>query len=68
MRSELEPMKPKYERVLEPTDTWAIFDIATDEPASVGDRLMIGLSESESEELLATLNAAVKSKNKRSAA
>ncbi len=38
------------------------------EPASIGDRLMIGLSESESEELLATLNASVKSKNKRSAA
>jgi len=62
------PMKPKYERVLEPTDTWAIFDVTTDEPASIGDRLMIGLSESESIELLATLNAAVKSKNKRSAA
>lgn len=61
-------MKPKYERVLEPTDTWAIFDAATGEPASIGDRLMIGLSESESEELLATLNAAVKNKNKRSAA
>lgn len=61
-------MKSKYERVLEPTDTWAIFDLTTDEPASIGDRLMIGLSESESEELLATLNAAVKSKNKRSAA
>ncbi|WP_095446206.1 hypothetical protein [Ochrobactrum quorumnocens] len=61
-------MKPKYERVLEPTDTWAIFDVTTDEPASIGDRLMIGLSKSESEELLATLNASVKSKNKRSAA
>lgn len=61
-------MKPKYERVLEPTDTWAIFDVATGEPASIGDRLMIGLSESESEELFATLSAAAKSKNKRSAA
>ncbi|MBC8717901.1 MULTISPECIES: hypothetical protein [Brucella/Ochrobactrum group] len=61
-------MKPKYERVLEPTETWAIFDVTTDEPASIGDRLMIGLSERESEELLATLNAQVKSKSKRSAA
>ncbi|MFD1197705.1 hypothetical protein ACFQ3K_05095 [Brucella gallinifaecis] len=61
-------MKPKYERVLEPTDSWAIFDVATDEPASIGDRLLIGLGEHESEELLAQLNAALKVKRKRSAA
>jgi len=45
-----------------------MFVLTTDEPASIGDRLMIGLSESESEELLATLNAEAKSKGKRSAA
>lgn len=62
------PMKQKYERVLEPTDTWAIFDTISGEPASLGERVLIGLSESESEELFATLNAASKGKSKRSAA
>ncbi|MBV2142584.1 hypothetical protein KUG47_03605 [Falsochrobactrum sp. TDYN1] len=61
-------MKHKYERVLEPTDTWAIFEIETGEPASIGDRLLIGLDESEADKLLATLNAEPKGRNKRSAA
>lgn len=61
-------MKHKYERILEPTDTWAIFEIASGEPASIDDRLLIGLTESEADELLATLNAEPKTRNKRSAA
>jgi len=61
-------MKQKYERVLEPTDPGAIFDTISGEPASLGERMLIGLSESESEELFATLNAASKGKSKRSAA
>ncbi|MBJ6132114.1 hypothetical protein JAU75_04670 [Ochrobactrum sp. Q0168] len=61
-------MKQKYERILEPTDTWAIFDTSTGEPVMMGTRLLIGLDEPEAEELLAILNAPPKGRNKRSAA
>ncbi|PWU77212.1 hypothetical protein DK867_02080 [Ochrobactrum sp. POC9] len=61
-------MKQKYERILEPTETWAIFDTSTGEPVIMGTRMLIGLSESEAEELLATLNAPPKGRNKQSAA
>lgn len=61
-------MKQKYERILEPTDTWAIFDTSSGEPVIMGTRLLIGLSESEAEELLAILNAPPKGRNKQSAA
>lgn len=61
-------MKQKYERILEPTDTWAIFDTSSGEPAMMGTRLLIGLDEQEAEELLAVLNAPPKGRNKRSAA
>ncbi|ADZ86450.1 conserved hypothetical protein [Brucella melitensis M5-90] len=62
------PMKQKFERILEPTDTWAIFDTTADVPAMMGTRLLIGLTEKEAEELLAILNAPPKGRNKRSAA
>ncbi|KAB2698376.1 hypothetical protein WKW50_10700 [Ochrobactrum sp. GPK 3] len=61
-------MKQKFERILEPTDTWAIFDTSTGEPVMMGTRLLIGLDEQEAEELLAILNAPPKGRNKRSAA
>ncbi|NKC03127.1 hypothetical protein [Brucella haematophila] len=61
-------MKQKFERILEPTDTWAIFDTSTGEPFMMGTRLLIGLDEHEAEELLAILNAPPKGRNKRSAA
>ncbi|MBA8819702.1 hypothetical protein BRY73_07240 [Ochrobactrum sp. P6BS-III] len=61
-------MKQKFERILEPTDTWAIFDTSTGEPVIMGTRLLIGLDEQEAEELLAILNAPPKGRNKRSAA
>jgi len=61
-------MKQKYERILEPTDTWAIFDTSTGEPVMMGTRLLIGLDEPEAEELLAILNTPPKGRNKRSAA
>jgi len=61
-------MKQKFERILEPTDTWAIFDTSTGEPVMMGTRLLIGLDEQEAEELLAVLNAPPKGRNKRSAA
>lgn len=61
-------MKQKYERILEPTDTWAIFDTSSGEPVTMGTRLLIGLDEQEAEELLAVLNAPPKGRNKRSAA
>ncbi len=50
-------MEQKYEAVLEPTDTWAIFDVATGEPAVLENRLLIGLRKEEVEPLLAALNA-----------
>lgn len=50
-------MDTRYERILEPTDTWAIFDRLEGVPVMVGTRLMIGLTEKESEEVLAMLNA-----------
>ncbi|NKB78703.1 hypothetical protein HED49_05195 [Ochrobactrum daejeonense] len=49
-------MKQKYERILEPTDTWAIFETSTGEPVIMGTRLLIGLSQEEAEQLLAILN------------
>ncbi|MBA8841234.1 hypothetical protein [Ochrobactrum sp. RH2CCR150] len=61
-------MKQKFERILEPTDTWAIFDTSTGEPVIMGTRLLIGLDEQEAEELLASLTAPPKGRNKRSAA
>lgn len=61
-------MKHKYERILEPMDTWAIFDRSTGEPVIMGTRLLIGLSEKEAEEVLAILNASPKGRNKQSAA
>lgn len=61
-------MQHKYERILEPTDTWAIFDTSTGEPVIMGTRMLIGLPESEAEELLAILNAPPKGRNKQSAA
>jgi hypothetical protein len=61
-------MKQKFERILEPTDTWAIFDTSTGEPVMMGTRLLIGLDKQEAEELLAILNAPPKGRNKRSAA
>jgi len=60
-------MKPRYERILEPTDTWAIFDVVTGIPVIMGTKLMIGLTLEEAEEALAVLNAPPKGK-KRSAA
>lgn len=60
-------MTQKFERVLEPTDTWAIFEVESGEPAMLGDRMMIGLSESEAEQFLAQLNTENK-RGKRSAA
>lgn len=42
-------MKQKFERILEPTDTWAIFDTTADVPAMMGTRLLIGLTEKEAE-------------------
>ncbi|MDH7784836.1 uncharacterized protein YaaQ [Ochrobactrum sp. 19YEA23] len=61
-------MKQKFERILEPTDTWAIFDTSTGEPVMMGTRLLIGLDDQEADELLAILNAPPKGRNKRSAA
>lgn len=61
-------MKQKYERILEPTDTWAIFDTSTGEPVIMGTRLLIGLAEEEAEQLLAILNEPPKGRSKRSAA
>lgn len=61
-------MADRYERILEPTDTWAIFEIASGEPATMGDRMLIGLSEAEATELLAVLNAPQKRGSKRTAA
>ncbi|NNU63132.1 MULTISPECIES: hypothetical protein [Ochrobactrum] len=61
-------MKQKYERILEPTDTWAIFETSTGEPVMMGTRLLIGLAEQEAEELLAILNAPPKGRSKRTAA
>lgn len=61
-------MKQKFERILEPTDTWAIFDTSTGEPVMMGTRLLIGLDDQEAEELLAILNAPPNGRNKRSAA
>ncbi|MBN9046656.1 MAG: hypothetical protein J0H18_13475 [Rhizobiales bacterium] len=61
-------MKQRYERILEPTDTWAIFDTTTGEPVILGTRLLIGLDEKEAESLLATLNAPPKGNSRISAA
>ena len=61
-------MEHRYERILEPTDSWAIFDTTTGEPAMIGTRLLIGLSEEEAAELLAILNASPKGRSKSSAA
>ncbi|MBB5703420.1 hypothetical protein FHS76_003323 [Ochrobactrum daejeonense] len=61
-------MKQKYERILEPTDTWAIFETSTGEPVIMGTRLLIGLSQEEAEQLLAILNEPPKGRSKRSAA
>ncbi|RCS23360.1 hypothetical protein DUT91_13835 [Phyllobacterium salinisoli] len=60
-------MKPRYERIFEPTDTWAIFDSVTGIPVIMGTKLMIGLSLEEAEETLSMLNAPPKGR-KRSAA
>ncbi|MFC0245174.1 hypothetical protein ACFOLL_05805 [Falsochrobactrum ovis] len=60
-------MTKKFELVLEPTDTWAIFEIESGEPAMLGDRMLIGLSENEAEQILAKLNTEGKG-GKRSAA
>ncbi|PRD45730.1 hypothetical protein C5748_00780 [Phyllobacterium phragmitis] len=55
-------MKPRYERIFEPTDTWAIFDSVTGIPVIIGTKLMIGLTLEEAEEALAALNAPPKSR------
>ncbi|PYE90619.1 hypothetical protein [Phyllobacterium leguminum] len=60
-------MKSRFERILEPTDTWAIFDLVSGVPVIIGTKLMIGLSLEEAEETLAVLNAPPKVR-KRSAA
>lgn len=61
-------MKHRYERILEPTDSWAIFDTTTGEPAMIETRLLIGLTEEEADALLAILNAPPKGRKKSSAA
>ncbi|WP_420959817.1 hypothetical protein [Brucella sp. IR073] len=60
-------MKPRYECILEPTDTWAIFDTVTGVPVIIGTKLMIGLSLEEAEETLAMLNEPPKSRKKSAA-
>ncbi|KXF78356.1 hypothetical protein ATN84_00695 [Paramesorhizobium deserti] len=60
-------MKPRYERILEPTDTWAIFDSVTGIPVIMGTKLMIGLSLEEADETLAVLNAPPKGRKKSAA-
>jgi hypothetical protein len=57
----------RYECILEPTDTWAIFDTVTEVPITMGTKLMIGLTLEEAEEALAMLNEMPK-KRKKSAA
>lgn len=56
-----------YELIQEPTDTWAIFEVESGEPAMVGDRPMIGLLAGEAEKIFAELTKPL-SDNKRSAA
>lgn len=63
----VENMTQKFELVLEPTDTWAIFEVESGEPAMLDERMMIGLSESEAQQFLAKLNTESK-RGKRSAA
>ena len=61
-------MKQRYVNILEPTDTWAIFDNLMDEPACLDDRLLIGLSKQEAEKLCAALNMREKEQKKQSVA
>lgn len=49
-------MDTQYEAILEPTDTWAIFDKIEGVPAMINDRLLIGLTLEEAEQTLAVLN------------
>ncbi|WP_167506961.1 MULTISPECIES: hypothetical protein [unclassified Mesorhizobium] len=37
--------------ILDPTDQWMVFDQLTDLPAEIGDRVLIGLSQEEAEQL-----------------
>ncbi|GGB07811.1 hypothetical protein GCM10011491_39810 [Brucella endophytica] len=60
-------MTPRYERILEPTDTWAIFDTVTGVPVIIGTKLMIGLSLEQAEETLAHLNEPPRSRKKSAA-
>ncbi len=48
-------MMTVYELIQEPTDTWAIFEMDSGEPAMIEGRPMIGLSETEAQQIYAAL-------------
>lgn len=37
----------RYDVILDPTDTWTVWDLINDEPAVFGDHILAGLSEIE---------------------
>ncbi|WOC15311.1 hypothetical protein [Pseudochrobactrum sp. MP213Fo] len=60
-------MMTVYELIQEPTDTWAIFEMESGEPVMIEGRPIIGLSETEAQQVYAALTATVKTEKKSAA-
>lgn len=60
-------MMTVYELIQEPTDTWAIFEMDSGEPVMIEGRPMIGLSETEAQQIYAALTAPAKDSKKSAA-
>lgn len=60
-------MMTVYELIQEPTDTWAIFEMDSGEPVMIEGRPMIGLNETEAQQVYAALTAPVKDAKKSAA-
>lgn len=60
-------MMTVYELIQEPTDTWAIFEMESGEPVMIEGRPIIGLSETEAQQVYAALTSTVKTEKKSAA-
>jgi hypothetical protein len=56
----------RYDYVMDPMDTWTVWDLMKDEPAFFGDRVLAGLSKLEAEAACEVMNDAWRKLKKKS--